>query len=135
MEPEPHQHCINDGHFLFLRVRSAAQENIVPISVDQDEYFQALETALDLLTACSPTLPKPAGEQALSVVLAWAWDSCSSQPDALAGILCCDDRLRDLALKLIVGRCYHHRPIAHPRKDEIERFYYRHHGHPLAAST
>jgi hypothetical protein len=58
--------------------------------MDQDEYFQALDAALDLLAARSPTSAKPMGEQVLSAVLAWAWDSSPSKPDTLAGLMCCD---------------------------------------------
>ena len=93
------------------------------ISVNENEYFQALGSAMDVLSSRLPASTKPMGEEALGAVLAWAWDSAPSKGDTMNGILCCDLKLRDLALRIIAGRCYHGRPIAHPRRDEIERFY------------
>ena len=55
----------------------------------------------------------------LDAVLAWAWDSVPSKQDVLDGILICDDRIRDMALAIIVGRCHYGRPVEHPRRDAI----------------
>jgi hypothetical protein len=96
----------------------------VTISVNKDEYFEAIDSAMDILSSRSLTSARPVGEEALGAVLAWAWDSVPSKPDTLDGLLCCDLELRGLALMIIVGRCCHGRPIAHPRRGEIERFYW-----------
>jgi hypothetical protein len=95
----------------------------VTVCVTEDEYFEALDSAMDILNYRLPTSARPMGEEALGAVLTWAWDSVPTKPDTLDGLLCCDLKLRDLALRIIVGRCCHGRPIAHPRRDEIERFY------------
>jgi hypothetical protein len=96
----------------------------VTVSINENEYFEAIGSAMDILSSRLPTSTRPMGEQALGVVLAWAWDSVPTKPDTLDGLLCCDLELRDLALGIIVGRCYYGRPIAHPRRDEIEGFYW-----------
>jgi hypothetical protein len=95
----------------------------VTVSVTEDEYFEALGSAMDILSSRLPTSTRPMGEQALGAVLAWVWDGASTKSEMLGGLLCCDLELRDLALTIIAGRCCHGRPVEHPRRDEIEHFF------------
>ena len=106
----------------------AGAGGIMPITVTKEEYHSALDAALDLLNTPDANWSKPFGEQALGSVVAWAWDGGRQEPDALDGLMGCDRRILDLALTIIAGRCYHMRPAAHQRSNEIEGFCYQHGG-------
>ena len=101
----------------------------MPISVTVDEYWNALSTALDALNTNLPLSHQRGSDQALSAVLAWAWDSIPSS-NAIDGLGLLNCSSREVALTLIAGRCHYGRPADHPRRDDIERFH-RHYHHGL----
>ncbi|MSP17665.1 MAG: hypothetical protein EXR73_13855 [Myxococcales bacterium] len=95
------------------------------MNVTKAEYGAAIDFALTYVTSgATDEIPHPSVAR-MSAILAWAWDSTGSTPETLDGVLALDLALQGVALRLIVGRCYHHRPTDHPRCEEIETNYYR----------
>ena len=87
--------------------------------VDKDTYFRAIDVALSVVSEKNPESGSQ-GNQALSKVLAWVWDS-SGIDAKLEGLQIMDTPIQQLALTLIIGRTQNFRPVSHPRRDDIEQ--------------
>ena len=96
-------------------------QNRGAMHVAQPDYFDALDVALDRIHAIAPDAPRPLWFEHLAAIVSWAYDGYTgSTADTLDGLPMLDLSMRDIALTIIVGRCHHHRPNAHPRLREIE---------------
>ncbi|MSP60794.1 MAG: hypothetical protein EXR72_10715 [Myxococcales bacterium] len=91
--------------------------------ITEQDFHTALDQALDFVKAT--TLNHPSVER-MEAIVAWSYDPTGSMADTLDGVLSLDSRLRDIALRIIVGACEHGRPpTTYPRRDEVEALYFR----------
>ena len=95
------------------------------MNVTEQEFFACLDAALDYIKAGALDAIPHSSVDRLSAIVAWAYDSTGSTAGTLDGLRMLDAELREIALAIIVGAVYHHRPPTTYRgRDEIERLYF-----------
>ena len=87
--------------------------------ITEQEYFTAIDRALDIINAKPPDAPYPWVVEGLAAVVAWAYDRNLSTSDTL-DVMRMEPPMRDIGLRIIVGSVDRDRLETYPRRVEIE---------------
>jgi hypothetical protein len=104
-----------------LKASQKGLNTLEHVGSTRKEYYDAITAALDVVITLNDR-HHSTGVKAFFRVLAWVWDATNVNAKCL-DFQVMDATLRDIAVRLLIGRLDHGRPIDHDRVEEIEEHY------------